>query len=77
MIHDNLKKVQGKQKTYYVRRARSRSFKVRDNVLLLLPTDSHKLLLMWKSSFEVIKVLNRINYQIDVNIVIGTYDVNI
>ena len=37
----NLQKVQGKQKKYYDRRARARTFKVGDKVLLLLPTDSN------------------------------------
>ena len=43
----NLQKVQGKLKEYYDRRAKSRSFKVGDKVLLLLSTDSNKLLLQW------------------------------
>ena len=43
LAHD--KKIQGKQNTYYDRRSRSRKFNVGDKVLLLLPTDSNKLLL--------------------------------
>ena len=43
LAHENLMKIQGKQKAYYDRRARSRSFKVGDKVLLMLPTDSNKL----------------------------------
>ena len=42
LAHENLKKVQIKQKAYYDRRARSRKFDVGDKVLLLLPTDSNK-----------------------------------
>ena len=45
LAHEHLKKVQIKQKAYYDRRARSRKFDVGDKVLLLLPTDSNKLLL--------------------------------
>ena len=48
-----------------------RKFKVGDKVLLLLPTDSNKLLLQWKDPFEV---LNRMDY---VDGVIGTYHANI
>ena len=58
------------------RRAKWRKFKVFDKVLLLLPTDSNKLLLQWKGPFEVVKVLNRMDYRIDVNGVIGTYQLN-
>ena len=43
----------------------------------MLPTDSNKLLLQWKGPFEMVDVLNRIEYRIDVNGVIGTYYANI
>ena len=45
-------------------------------MLLLLPTDSNKLLLQWKGPFEVTEVLNRVDYRIDLNGVIGTYHAN-
>ena len=69
---ENLKKVQIKQTAYCDRRARSRKFDVGDKVLLLLPTDSNKLLLQWKGPFEVVEVVNRIDYKIDVNDVVST-----
>ena len=49
--------MQIKQKAYYNRRARSRKFDVGDKVLLLLPTDSNKLLLHWKGPYEVDEML--------------------
>ena len=49
--------MQGKQKAYYDRRAKPHSFKVGDKVLLLLPTNSNKLLLQW-GPFEIVEVLN-------------------
>ena len=42
----------------------------------MLPTDSNKLLLQWKGQFEVVKVLNRMDYRINVNGVTGTYHAN-
>ena len=74
----NLQKVQGmqgKQKVYYDRRAKPRSFKVGDKVLLLLPTDSNKLLLQWRGPFVIVEVLNRVDYR--VNGYILTYHANI
>ena len=68
--------MQIKQKAYYDRRARSRKFDVGDKVLLLLPTDSNKLLLQWKSPYEFVEVVNRIDYKIDVNGVVSTYHAN-
>ena len=46
--------MQIKQKAYYDRRARSRKFDVGDKVLLLLPTESNKLLFQWKGPYEVV-----------------------
>ena len=76
LAYENLRKAQGKQRAYYDRRVKSRRFNVGDKVLLLLPTDSNKLLLQWKGPFEVTEVLNRMDYWIDVNGVIGTYHAN-
>ena len=66
LAHENLKKVQIKQKAYYDRRARSRRFDPGDKVLLLLPTDSNELLFRWKGPYEV-EVVNRMDYKLDVN----------
>ena len=76
LARDNLKKVQFKQKTYYDKRARSRKFDVGDKVLLLLPTESNKLLLQWKGPYEVVEIVNRMDYKVDVDGVVGTYHAN-
>ena len=55
---DNLEKVQLKQKTDFDKHARSRKFDVGDKVLLLLPTESNKLLLQWKGPYEVVEIVN-------------------
>ena len=68
--------MQIKQKAYYDRRARWRKFDVGDKVLLLLPTDSNKLLLQWKGPYEDVEVVNRMDYKIDVNGVVSTYHAN-
>ena len=61
---DNIEKVQFKQKTYYDKRARSRRFDVGDKVLLLLQTESNKLLLQWKGPYEVVEIVNRMDYRL-------------
>ena len=76
LVRDNLKKVQFKQKTYYDKRARSRKFDVGDKVLLLLPTEGNKLLLQWKGPYEVVQIVNRMDYKVDVDGVVGTYHAN-
>ena len=54
LAHEKLKKVQIKQNAYYDRRAMSRKFDTEDKVLLLLPTDSNRLLLQWQGPYEVV-----------------------
>ena len=80
LARDNLKKVQFKQKTllfiYYDKHARSRKFDVGDKVLLLLPTESNKLLIQWKGPYEVVEIVNRMDYKVDVDGVVGTYHAN-
>ena len=76
LARDNLKKVQFKQKTYYDKRARLRKFDVWDKVLLLLPTESNKLLLQWKGPYEVVEIVNRMDYKVDIDGVVGTYHAN-
>ena len=48
-----------------------------DQVLLLLPSDSNKLLLQWRGPFEIVEVLNRVDYRVNVNGYIHTYHANI
>ena len=76
LARENLGKMQVKQKVYYDKRARSRKFGVGDKVLLLLPTDSNKLLLQWKGPYDVVEVVNRMDYKIDVDGIVNTYHAN-
>ena len=48
-----------------------------DKVLLLLPTDSNKLLLQRLRPFEIVEVFNRVDYRVNVNGYIYTYHANI
>ena len=68
--------MQIRQKTHYDKRARSRKFDVGDKVLLLLPTKSNKLLLQWKGPYEIVEVINRMDYKVDVNGVVNPYHAN-
>ena len=54
----------------------TRKFDVGDKVLLLLPTESNKLLLQWKGAYEIVEVINRMDYKIDVTDVVNPYHAN-
>ena len=65
LAQDNVRKLDIKQNAFYDKRARSRKFDVRDKVLLLLPSESNKVLLQWNGPYEVLEVVNAMNYKIN------------
>lgn len=54
VTNEELKKAQSRYKVNFDRRATARSFKSRDKALVLLPTNTNKLLMQWKGPFEII-----------------------
>ena len=64
LAQEELTKAQGKQKQYYDRRAKVRKFNPGDKVLVLLPTDTNKLLLQWKGPFEVESTVGINDYKV-------------
>ena len=65
LARQELSKAQVKQRTYYNKKARDRSFEAGDEVLLLLPNDKNKLLMQWKGPFVVLEKKNAMDYRID------------
>jgi len=59
-----LQKSQIRQKKYYDRKTKVRTFENGDEVLVLLPTDSNKLLLQWKGPFEILERVRGDDYRI-------------
>ena len=76
LAQDNVRKLDIKQNAFYDKRARSRKFDVEDKVLLLLPSESNKVLLQWNGPYEVLEVVNAMNYKINVKGVVNTYPAN-
>ena len=57
-----------KNKALYDKRAKRREFQDGDKVLLLLPTDTNKLLMQWKGPYEIMSRCGKGNdYRIEVN----------
>ena len=65
LVRDNMAKAQDTQKQWYDRHARSRSFKVGDQVLVLLPTSSNRLLAQWHGPYPVTKTHSQVTYEVD------------
>ena len=65
IVQDNWKKAQSRQKTWYDQNTRDRELKPGDEVLVLLPTSSNKLLAQWQGPYYVLRKTGKVNYEID------------
>ncbi|GFO42838.1 Zinc finger protein [Plakobranchus ocellatus] len=66
IAREELKKAQERQKHYYDWTAKRRKFSVGETVLVLLPTDSNKLLMQWKGPFEIVATVGINDYRINI-----------
>ena len=64
VVHENLQNAQTTQKEWYDRNARNREFQPGDQVLVLLPTSTNKLLAEWCGPYPVIRQLGPVNYEV-------------
>ena len=55
-----------KYKTYFDARSCKRSFSVGDEVLIMLPDSSNKLLMAWQGPYKVLEKVNSVDYVLDV-----------
>ncbi len=67
LVQEHLKDAQARQKRWYDRRARDRVFQPGDQVLVLLPTSSSKLLARWHGPYKVIRKEGKVTYLIDLH----------
>ena len=72
-----LQKSHEKYRRNYNRKARQRSFKVGDDVLVLLPTDNNKLLMHWKGPFRVVETIGKLDYKVDLGSRVTTFHANL
>ena len=77
IARDSLYDAQSVNKHHYDKSTRQRRLKKGDEVLLLLPTSHNKLMLQWKGPYEVVEVVNRMDYKVKVDDRIGTYHINL
>jgi len=62
----NLEKAQEEQRLQYDKRAKPRSLREGDKVLLLLPVNKSKLLLQWKGPYKVLQKTSSVTYRIKI-----------
>ena len=67
LVEQNLTKAQMDQKFWYDKNARNREFQPGDQVLVLLPTSTSKLLAQWQGPYEVVKRIGEVDCLIDMH----------
>ena len=77
MAHSQLEQSQKRQKQYYDRKARDRSFAVGDEVLLMLPTEQNKLLMQWRGPYKIVSKKGTLDYGVQLGKKTKTYHVNL
>ena len=73
LAQNELNKSQVKGKKYFDRRSKPREFKAGDQVLVLLPMESNKLLVKWQGPFKIDEVLKNNDYRVKANGKLKTY----
>lgn len=63
---ENMEVQQERQKYYYDKKARMRSYSAGDKVLILLPSDSSKLKATWKGPYTIVRKINNVDYEVRV-----------
>ncbi|KAK7089232.1 hypothetical protein V1264_024235 [Littorina saxatilis] len=66
LARENLKKASVRSARYYDRKAKPRSLKPGEKVLILKPLKTNKLELTWQGPFEVLEKLNNFDYKVQV-----------
>ncbi|GFO45342.1 reverse transcriptase [Plakobranchus ocellatus] len=77
IVREELEKAQGRQKHYYDRTDKRRKLYVGEKVLVLLPTDSNKLLMQWKGPFEIVTTVGINDYRINMGGKEKTFNANL
>ena len=65
LAQEELEKSQKRYKRHYDRKAKPRRLEVGDRVLILLPTDSNKLLMQWRVTYTVESRVGANDYRVN------------
>ena len=67
VVQENMSAAQDHQKKWYDKKARARQFFPGEQVLVLLPTSTQKLLAQWHGPYTVVERKGRVNYKVDMH----------
>ena len=67
LVESNLKQAQKQQKCWYDQTVSEREFQTGDQVLVLLPTETRKLLAKWQGPYQVLRRVGKVDYLVDMH----------
>lgn len=67
IVKENLTLAQQRQKHWYDQNARDRELNPGEQVLILLPTSTNKLLAQWQGPYKVVKKIGKVNYLVNLH----------
>ncbi len=67
LVQENLLEAQRQQKRWYDVKAREQQLNPGEEVLVLLPTSTSKLLAQWQGPFKVVRKVGEVNYELETN----------
>jgi len=76
LVEESLAKSQAKAKKHFDRKAKARKLNVGDKVLILLPTDSHKMLMTWKGPYSVVDCIGLADYRVQLETETKVFHIN-
>lgn len=65
LVGENAARAKAQQKKWYDQNARSREFHPGEQVLVLLPTSTSKLLAQWQGPYPIVRRIGAVNYKVD------------
>ena len=76
LVQESLADSQVKAKKHFDRKAKKRKLNVGDKVLILLPTDSHKMLMTWKGPYTVVECIGLTDYRVQLEANTKVFHIN-
>jgi len=64
VVEENARAAQSRQKRWYDQTARERELEPDEEVLVLLPTSTNKLLAQWQGPYRVLRRMGKVNYEV-------------
>ena len=76
LVEQSLRETQNKAKKHFDRKAKARKLQIGVKVLILLPTNSDKMLMTWKGPYTVVECIGLTDYRIQLETCTKVFHIN-